>query len=345
VSVGVGPFFHIGFGWYPGRVSWIYRGGYIGWIPLAPYESYYCRRYWGPRSVVVNNIHLINEREHRHRNHAVVVKQKHFYGVDNYHKFRLTNIRGSSIVNSYRGVAVINSRVIRDFKKVKGRFNFRNVEVKRKPHQSVTKRIQRRSPDRRRFIKEPGRGIQARAAKITPGKRVTQASIKKSGAKGKIISAGKIKKPEKIRLKEGLRKAPGSMDNKVRSKGVGKPATKIAPGRKAKGYTPGTKMKGYTPGKKAQRSTPGTTPGTSVRRSTPGPKVHGYTPGRKMKGYTPGTSVQRSLPGTTPGTSVRRSTPSPQVRSFTPKTRGRGFTSQPRVPRSTTRSGFRMKGL
>ncbi|MCK5008981.1 MAG: FecR domain-containing protein, partial [Deltaproteobacteria bacterium] len=132
VSVGVGPFFHIGVGWYPGRVSWIHRGGYIGWIPLAPYESYYCRRYWGPRSVVVSNIHLVNARTHRHRNHAVVVKQKHFYGVDNYHKFRLTNIRGSSIVNSYRGAAVINSRVIRDFKKVKGRFNFRNIEVKRK---------------------------------------------------------------------------------------------------------------------------------------------------------------------------------------------------------------------
>ena len=31
-------FLNIEFGWYPGRVSWIHRGGYVGWIPLAPFE-------------------------------------------------------------------------------------------------------------------------------------------------------------------------------------------------------------------------------------------------------------------------------------------------------------------
>ncbi len=47
-----GPFLSIDVGWYPGRVSWIYRGSYIGWTPLAPFEPYYSCRYWGPRSSV-----------------------------------------------------------------------------------------------------------------------------------------------------------------------------------------------------------------------------------------------------------------------------------------------------
>ncbi len=53
VQVGIGPMLGLGFGWYPGRVGWIHSGVNIGWIPLAPFEPYYCHRRWGPRTVVV----------------------------------------------------------------------------------------------------------------------------------------------------------------------------------------------------------------------------------------------------------------------------------------------------
>ena len=48
VSVRVGlPLLNIGFFWYPGRVSWIHSGAYVGWVPLAPRETYYSHRNWG----------------------------------------------------------------------------------------------------------------------------------------------------------------------------------------------------------------------------------------------------------------------------------------------------------
>ena len=60
VSVRVGlPLLNIGFFWSPGRVSWIHSGAYVGWVPLAPRETYYSHRHWGgPHEVVVTNINI-----------------------------------------------------------------------------------------------------------------------------------------------------------------------------------------------------------------------------------------------------------------------------------------------
>ena len=44
----------ISFGWYPGRVSWVSSGIYIGWYPLAWYERYYSHRDY--RKVRLRNI-------------------------------------------------------------------------------------------------------------------------------------------------------------------------------------------------------------------------------------------------------------------------------------------------
>ena len=57
VGVAVVPSYTIGYGWYPGRVSWIYTDTYVGWVPLAPYEPYYCHNYWGPSAIVSINIY------------------------------------------------------------------------------------------------------------------------------------------------------------------------------------------------------------------------------------------------------------------------------------------------
>ena len=60
VSVRVGvPLLDVGFFWYPGRVSWIHTGTYVGWVPLATRETYYSYRHWGgPHVVVVSNINI-----------------------------------------------------------------------------------------------------------------------------------------------------------------------------------------------------------------------------------------------------------------------------------------------
>ncbi|MCD6352828.1 MAG: hypothetical protein J7M06_01280, partial [Proteobacteria bacterium] len=54
------PLFDIGFGWYPGRVAWIYSDIHVGWITLAPYEYYYCHHRWGRHSVLINKANIIH---------------------------------------------------------------------------------------------------------------------------------------------------------------------------------------------------------------------------------------------------------------------------------------------
>src|SRR5512135_1989667 len=79
VSVRVGlPLLDVGFFWYPGRVSWIHSGTYVGWVPLAPRETYYSHRHWGgPHEVVVTNVTQINVnvRNYAYANQAIVVNQ------------------------------------------------------------------------------------------------------------------------------------------------------------------------------------------------------------------------------------------------------------------------------
>ncbi|MDX1775716.1 MAG: DUF6600 domain-containing protein [Desulfobulbales bacterium] len=104
--------------WHPGRVRWIARNGYIGWLPLAPREYYYGYRRWGPRSIVVKggtgfSIH-VNLGHHRYVDHAVVIPRRHFYrrGAlrSNYSKFIIKNINKTIIVKDYKPVSVEKAR-------------------------------------------------------------------------------------------------------------------------------------------------------------------------------------------------------------------------------------------
>ena len=148
VSVRVGlPFLNIGFFWCPGRVSWIHSGAYVGWVPLAPRETYYSHRNWGgPHTVVVTNVNIaqinINVRNYAYANHAVVVNQNNFYRVNNYRDVRVTNVNRTTIINNYRAAPVVNNTVINNYTTDKQRYNYANVTVNEKPHNTVINRIQ-----------------------------------------------------------------------------------------------------------------------------------------------------------------------------------------------------------
>ena len=140
-------FLNIEFGWYPGRVSWIHRGGYVGWIPLAPFETYYSRSYWGPRSHVVHtgglDIVAFDTQQCRYNKHAIVVRKHSLYNVTDYNTIRIRGLRDSVITN-YQRTPFINSRVIKRFKQMPERFTFGNGTVKRRPPLTLTKNIERK---------------------------------------------------------------------------------------------------------------------------------------------------------------------------------------------------------
>jgi hypothetical protein len=313
VGIGIGPYLHIGVSWYPGRVSWIHRGSYIGWIPLAPFERYYTHRYWGPRSTLYSRRHRVKVNRHRYRNHAVIVNQKHFYDVDNYTGFRHRHIRKSFILDSYRPTPIINSRVIRNFKANKNRFKFGSVEPHRKPHRSAINKINYRRSHSRPFFN--AKGTLTRAAHITSARRERRTLFKTPGVK-KNAPRRTLKLSERKRSKKR------------------QPAI-LAPVAKRRKSEP--KVKALT----ARR-----VPGISVKPKRDRPRTLLKT-GKRAPKSTFKSKNQRLFRKLTPGKKARSISSRPftgksQTRT-TFRSNARRTTSQSRVRGSPRRSGLRMR--
>jgi hypothetical protein len=189
MPVARGPF--IVCSWYPGRVSWIYTDGYIGWVPLAPWEPYYCYHHWGPSSIVVNNINITNIYidKHHYGKHAVVVRQGHFYTVNNYKDVRIKHINKDFEFGKYRRVPVISDRVVKNLPDMKQRHNFTNTPVGHKPHHSAEERIKYNQAQARQAEKEPGSRMLKRTAKMQRGELASGTAVKHPEAVSKLVPA------------------------------------------------------------------------------------------------------------------------------------------------------------
>jgi hypothetical protein len=147
IRVRIGPpLLEIGFAWYPGRVAWVYSGVYIGWVPLAPYEPYYCHRHWGPHTVVVKNVNIrnIDINKYTYIKHAVVINKTNLYNVKNYTKVRIGNDNHGILARKYRVTPVVNNRVVRNYKSKSQRPPVKSVHAQQKPGRSPADRIQQR---------------------------------------------------------------------------------------------------------------------------------------------------------------------------------------------------------
>ena len=146
--------------WYPGRVSWIHSNGDVGWVPLAPAETYYSYNYWGPGSFNVRTkgggiCTGINRLAYA--GHAVVVPRGSLYSVNSYTGVRVSNINRTTIINKYRAAPVISDRVIPNYSSIRYRYvyNMSLAHLPAKPHQAVIDRINRNrmiAPEVRRTI-------------------------------------------------------------------------------------------------------------------------------------------------------------------------------------------------
>ena len=216
VSVRVGlPLLDIGFFWYPGRVSWIHTGTYVGWVPLAPRETYYSHRQWGgPHDVVVTNVNItqinINVRNYAYVNRAIVVNRDNFYGVNNYTKVRVTNINPTTIVNNYRAAPVVNNTVINNYTTIKQKYNYTNVTVNEKPHNTVINRIQQNETIIHADGKVKASVVQERVKNIPVGKVNTEARIEAPKVTNYIVPASEVNRPKsEIKLQQREIKSPG----------------------------------------------------------------------------------------------------------------------------------------
>jgi len=223
------PLLPIPFAWYPGRVCWIYSGLYVGWVPLAPFEPYYCYHHWGPRTVVVNNVNVtrinITINNYKYADHAVIVQRDRFYRVKDYSTVRITHLDRTKIINNYHAAPVVNNAVVRNYTSIKERYNFSDVKVTEKPHRVVTNRIQENERLRRR---EPasGKAIQERVARTRQGKPPERGRIGTPKVSNRFVPADQVGKPREgmkfpereIKRQGGVKPSPKGRGEREESK-------------------------------------------------------------------------------------------------------------------------------
>ncbi len=196
VAVGIAavPSYTISYGWYPGRVSWIYTETYVGWVPLAPYEPYYCHNYWGPAAIVEINIYDDHRGrrhdddhhgryddyhgKHHYEDHAVVVNQNNFYSVNNYNDVRIGKVDRATIAKTYRGAPMVNNLVLKNHKSSLGQYNFADINVHQKPHQTVLERIRQNLAAAKRGNTQNASAIAQKLGRMNSGKPAEGSTMK-----------------------------------------------------------------------------------------------------------------------------------------------------------------------
>ena len=267
VTVGL-PLLNIGFFWNPGRVSWIHSGQYVGWVPLAPRETYYSHRNWGgPHGVVVTNVNLaqinINLRNYAYARHAVVIPQRNFSTVNNYRNVRVTNINNTTIINNYKAAPVVNNTVINNYTTNKQRYNFANVQVKEKPHTTVIKRINENQKVIQQGNKKKASVIEKQVKGIQEGKVNREARIEPPKTTNYIVPANQVNRPKseiKLQQREIKRPARAAQDKpgepRKPSPKPGRPSPKPEGVETQKPGKPISKPEGVVPSAKPGRPAP-----------------------------------------------------------------------------------------
>ncbi len=204
--------------WYPGRVSWIHSDGDVGWVPLAPAETYYSHNYWGPGSFIAG------ERRGRigigrlaYAGHAVVVPRGSLYSVNSYTGVRVANINRTTIINNYTAAPVISDRVVPNYSSIRYRYvyNVSLAHLPAKPHQAVVDRINRNrliAPKGRRAISAAT--VQRNLARIGLGKpiRCPKAAqrVKKLRITSRIVPVSQVHRPRsEVKFVQRALKAQG----------------------------------------------------------------------------------------------------------------------------------------
>ncbi len=214
-SVRIGfPLLDVGFFWWPGRVSWIHSGSYIGWVPLAPHETYYSRRPWGgPRTVVVTDVTAtrinINIGSYAYINRAVIVNRSNFFRRNSYRDVRVTSINRTTIINNYRAAPVVDNRVIRNYTTIRERYNYTNTTVKEKPHTSAIDRIRHNETIIHGDRKEKAALLQERMKGIPEGRVNREARIEQPRSTNYVVPVNDASRP-KAELKLPQREIRGS---------------------------------------------------------------------------------------------------------------------------------------
>jgi hypothetical protein len=97
--------------------------------------------------------------------------------VNNYRNVRVVNINRTTIINNYRAAPVVNNTVINNYTTNRQRYNYTNVKVNEKPHNTVINRIQQNERIIHEGKKEKASVVQERVKNIQEGRVSREARI------------------------------------------------------------------------------------------------------------------------------------------------------------------------
>ena len=196
-----GPPAAVGFraNWYPGRVAWIGSGADVGWVPLAPRERYYSYNPWGPAAIVLGTAAAVvglTIGSLAYLNHAVVVPQRDFYGVNNYRGVRVANLNRTTIINNYQTSRVVNNTILKGYDTNPNRYNFTDVNVANKPHQTVLTRIERNQGiAKQQAGRVSANTLRQNVTRARPAGLPTQTNVEAPRVTSRIVPANKVHEP------------------------------------------------------------------------------------------------------------------------------------------------------
>ncbi|MFB0505382.1 MAG: DUF6600 domain-containing protein [Thermodesulfobacteriota bacterium] len=227
VRVHIGrPFVHIGFAWYPGRVAWIHFGAHVGWVPLAPWEPYYCHHHWGPRVVTVKNVNVtkinVNIHRYKHFKHAVIIDKRHLYNVKSYRKFRIRNINSTATLRNYRAVPVVNHRVIKDYGNIKEKYTVTNLDETRNPQRMVIKKNRENESAAKRHGEVRSKRVRENGKDMERGRIGKGAPMRPQEGKDRVVPVNEARRPvSRVKSEEREPKRETTLDGKNRKQGNG----------------------------------------------------------------------------------------------------------------------------
>jgi len=181
--------------WHPGRVRWISQTSHIGWLPLAPRETYYGYHRWGPGSEVVpagvNFSININLADHRYIDSAVIVPRKGFQrqrpvALNHYNTVRVREPNKTIIARNYKPIPTLEKQKFR-----------KNITQARMPNRILTRSAM--PPERKKIKRQEASRSMRNLQKETP-----RIHVQKKEQKGQMFY--KSRRPTEHKQPESLRK-------------------------------------------------------------------------------------------------------------------------------------------
>ncbi len=180
--------------WHPGRVAWFFNDSHIGWFPLAPYETYYGHRVWGPHSAAAHraNVEAIHLRNYAHFGHPVVVKTSDFYSVERRYRV-VSEVERRLVVREARPLTVVDGTVWKNVPRPKDRHRFVDDEPQRKPHRTVVEKF--KGWERTRKLRG-GTGVAKDLERAKAGRMAREGKVKPLRVTDRLVSPDDTHRPQ-----------------------------------------------------------------------------------------------------------------------------------------------------